>query len=492
MTVSVEELRRLAALQAYDIVDTPDEQAFDDLAVLAGQICEAPVALVTLIDLDRQWFKARTGVDERETPRDISVCTHAIAQDADLYVVADMALDPLFADGPLVNGQHKVRFYAGAKLVTPSGEALGTLCVLDNKARPGGLTEHQASALLTLSRQVMSLMELRRALARRREGEARLRAVADTMPQMVWATPPDGSHDYYNARWYEFTGMPVGSTDGEAWDGVFHPDDVGATWRLWRASLATGEPYETEYRLRHHSGHYRWVLARALPIRGDNGRITRWFGTCTDIHEQKRLQQQEALLGRELGHRIKNIFSVVTGLVALSARRFPEAAAFSADLRDRIVALGRAHDFVQPEQIQKGHDSTLVDLLTSLLAPYQSDSGSRINLASDVIMLGDQAVTPLALVVHELATNAAKYGALSKSDGSVQVEARRAGDQLRLVWTERGGPPAADPGDRLGFGTTLVRLSIQSQLGGTITRDWNGEGLIVTLTAPLKAIERQG
>ena len=97
--------------------------------------------------------------------------------------------------------------------------------------------------------------------------DARFAVLADTMPQMVWSTLPDGSHDYYNARWYEFTGVPPGSTDGEAWNGMFHPDDQERAWARWRHSLATGEPYEIEYRLRHHSGEYRWTLGRALPLR---------------------------------------------------------------------------------------------------------------------------------------------------------------------------------------------------------------------------------
>ena len=129
--------------------------------------------------------------------------------------------------------------------------------------------------------------ERRQAEAALRESEARFRTLADTMPQMVWATQPDGFHDYYNARWYEFTGVPEGSTDGEAWNGMFHPDDQERAWARWRHSLATGESYEIEYRLRRHDGMYRWTLGRALPLRDEASRITRWFGTCTDIHDAK-------------------------------------------------------------------------------------------------------------------------------------------------------------------------------------------------------------
>lgn len=132
------------------------------------------------------------------------------------------------------------------------------------------------------------------------ESQARFRVMADTLPQMVWVTLPDGYHEYYNRRWYEFTGVAEGSTDGEGWNGMFHPDDQEAAWTQWRHSLATGEPYEIEYRLRHHSGGYRWTLGRALPIRNEAGQIERWFGTCTDIDALKRLtDEREQLLERE-------------------------------------------------------------------------------------------------------------------------------------------------------------------------------------------------
>src|SRR4028118_984117 len=114
--------------------------------------------------------------------------------------------------------------------------------------------------------------------ANSRESEHWFRELADTLPQMVWVTQPDGYHEYYNRRWYEFTGVPLGSTDGEGWNGMFHPEDQEKAWAAWRHSLATGDPYEIEYRLKHHSGNYRWILGRALPVRNSQGEIERWFG----------------------------------------------------------------------------------------------------------------------------------------------------------------------------------------------------------------------
>ena len=123
------------------------------------------------------------------------------------------------------------------------------------------------------------------AVAELRASEARLQAITDSIDQMVWSTRPDGFHDFYNQRWYAFTGVPAGSTDGEAWNGLFHPNDQERAWSTWRESLATARPYHIEYRLRHHSGGYRWVLGRAQPVLDAQGRITRWYGTCTDIQD---------------------------------------------------------------------------------------------------------------------------------------------------------------------------------------------------------------
>ncbi|AXK72677.1 PAS domain S-box protein [Lysobacter sp. TY2-98] len=129
------------------------------------------------------------------------------------------------------------------------------------------------------------------ALADAHVSEARFRTITELLPQMIWSTLPDGYHDYYNQRWYDFTGVPVGSTDGEAWAGMFHPEDQPRAWARWRHSLATGEPYEVEYRLRDRNGVYQWVLGRALPVRDETGTIVRWMGTCTEIDDLKRTQQ---------------------------------------------------------------------------------------------------------------------------------------------------------------------------------------------------------
>ncbi|MDY6924184.1 MAG: PAS domain-containing protein, partial [Pseudomonadota bacterium] len=337
--------------------------------------------------------------------------------------------------------------------------------------------------------------ELQRTMAALAESESRFRAIAESMPQMVWSTRPDGFHDYYNARWYEFTGVPAGSTDGEGWNGMFHPEDQNRAFDVWRQSLATGQPYEIEYRLRRHDGVYRWTLGRARPIRNEAGEIIRWFGTCTDIDDLKRSDQAKDLLSQELSHRIKNIFAVVSALIALSARQHPEARAFAAVVRTRINALARAHEFVRPhtETSQPTVGSmTLHAFLADLFKPYSDPDGApRIRLTGDDATFDDQAATSVALLFHELATNASKYGALSTEGGRVVLETRRLDDRFILTWTESGGPAIDGPPTHVGFGSSLASLSVEGQLGGRLERNWESSGLRVKADLPATALSRR-
>ncbi|TCZ65950.1 PAS domain-containing protein [Roseicella aquatilis] len=626
-----DEQARIAALESYSILDTPPERAFDDVVRLAAQICHAPVAVVSLVAAEKQFFKAEVGLGVRQTPLDVSICAHAILRRG-LFVVPDTTEDRRFAGNPLVVGSPHLRFYAGALLETPGGLPLGTLCVLDYEPRPEGLTAQQGFALQVLARQVMSQLELRRALKAREEDAARLaeserqfRILADTMPQMVWASRPDGFHDYYNRRWYDFTGMPAGATDGAAWNRMFHPEDRDRAWGRWRHSLATGESYEIEYRLRRADGVYRWTLGRALPVRDQQGRIIRWFGTCTDIEEQKqteerlrvseerlrlalsaaemvgtwvwdvpadritadpgyarlfsvdpeavgeglpiasllpaihpedrpacqvainaalrgerdgafeaeyrvvlrdgnhrwvealgrcerdaagrptrfsgvvmditeRKQAEEAkeLLARELSHRIKNIFTVVGGIVSLSTMGLgAEVRNFAGVLRRRLNALAAAHEYVRPHSADSrpaAIETTLHGLLGQLLAPYAEVGSDHVRLLGDDAPIGVKAATSLALILHELATNAAKYGALTGPEGRLTITGLRRDDRLVLAWQERGGPPVAGPPERRGFGTVLAERGAITQLGGSIAHDWAPEGLTLTLDVPLERL----
>ncbi len=178
--------KRVAALRAYDILDTPAEGAFDDLTRLASYICKTPIATVTLLDGRRQWFKSAVGWDPKETPIEGSFCGHAIRQ-PNLFVVPDATLDPRFADSPLVTSDPHIRFYAGAPLITPEGVPLGTLCAIDQ--RPRELDEKQRSALKALARQATMLLELRRSLRLLRATLAEKQAALDEVNQLRGLLP---------------------------------------------------------------------------------------------------------------------------------------------------------------------------------------------------------------------------------------------------------------------------------------------------------------
>ncbi|MXO50874.1 PAS domain-containing protein [Erythrobacter gaetbuli] len=316
-------------------------------------------------------------------------------------------------------------------------------------------------------------------------------ALADTMPQIVWSTLPDGSHDYYNARWYEFTGVPIGSTDGEGWAALFHPEDQPNAWAKWRHSLETGEPYEVEYRLRHHSGEYRWMIGRASPIYNGQGTIQRWIGTCTDVDDQKAIALQNEILSQELSHRIKNIFAIISGLVSLSARAEPALSSLAKELLGRISALGRAHEFVRPHTeksrpiVGDGHFSALLE---QIFIAYHAYSEGRITVSGSEIPVDSKAATPVALVFHELATNAIKYGSLSSDKGTVSIKVNQSDEFAQIIWREEGDSCREPQAMAAGFGTRLIDMAVRQQLGGDYTRRWSDKGLRMEVKIPLKRL----
>ncbi|MBB4152594.1 PAS domain S-box-containing protein [Sphingomonas jinjuensis] len=497
------ESERVAEVEAHAPAATHDTRALEEALSFAAALCGVPTAFVSLVGATEQRLVAKVGTDLETTNREVSFCQWTI-REGELMVVPDALADPRFADGPLVVGPPHIRFYAGAPLVARSGAAIGSLCVIDTEPHPDGLTPLQMQGMRVLAASVMARLrdrreaedrdvavgETRRALS---DSENRFRTLADTMPQMVWSTLPDGYHDYYNARWYEFTGTPPGSTDGEGWNDMFHPDDQDRAWTVWRHSLDTGDPYQIEYRLRHADGTYRWVLGRALPIRDEQGAITRWFGTCTDIHQQKLALEEREIISQELSHRIKNIFAVIAGLIGFAARRRPEFGPAASDLRDRITALGRAHDFVRPHSHSSRpmmRQDSLIGLLGELFAPYERSEARRFVIEGDDVAIDDRSATPLALLFHELATNASKYGALANDRGHVAITLSSDGPQVTIGWREQGGPPVTAPAEASGFGSQLIEMSAVRQLGGTVERAWPAEGLAMTVRLPAAALSR--
>ncbi len=484
------EAERLALLDSYapdSLVDDPELVA---ITHFAARLTDTPTALVSLVEADRQRFLARAGLDATETPRSQSFCQYAMAMDG-VMEVADARGDPRFADNPLVTGAPHIRFYAGAPLIGEDGEGLGALCVLSPDSRPEGLTDLQREGLTVLASSVMRRLRDRRGHLARLKSEARFEALGDAMPQMAWSTPADGMTDYFNLRWAEFTGAPAESHYGTGWLAVVHPDDRQAAVDAWQAAVADGSPYEVEYRMLRSDGEWRWTLARGLPVLDAEGVIERWFGTNTDIHERRTDSESRELLTLELSHRIKNIFTLVAGLLHLEAKSNPALSHTVGTVSGRIDALARAHDHVRPDRVERGEATRLAGLLGDLFAPYDLSGENRVRIHGDDLVIAEEAVSPLALLFHELATNAAKYGALSDPGGTIDLTIAVADGTTGFDWREQGGPAADRSGSAAtGFGNTLIAMAVERQLRGTIERTWTVDGLHARIMVPTKRLAR--
>jgi PAS domain S-box-containing protein len=277
------EARRLAALRSYRILDTSPQRSYDDLSRLAAQLCGTPIGMISLIDENRQWFKSRMGIAIAETPRAAAFCAHAILG-TDLMVVPDALEDPRFRDNPLVRGEERVRFYAGAPLLTTDRDAIGTLCVLDTV--PRDLTPEQQDALRILSRQVMVQLELRRTLyeleetvERRRHAEAEEREQAQNLRALVQASPlaimtldPAGSVTMWNPAAERLFGWGEAEVLGRR--NPIVPPEKADEFLEHLEVLLDGAAFaeKTVTRQRKDGLHIRVTLS-AAPLLDDDGRI---------------------------------------------------------------------------------------------------------------------------------------------------------------------------------------------------------------------------
>lgn len=294
---SSQETARVQALLDLEILDTAPEKDFDGIVELASMISGCPISLISLVDDSRQWFKAKVGLEASETPRGISFCTHSIEQSSP-FLVPDASMDPRFSTNPLVTGDPSIRFYAGTPLITQGGHRIGTLCTIDRQPRE--LSSAQLDQLKLLADQAVRMMELRKAnreLLKTRKllalSNSRVLTYAEAMPQMAFIADNTGAITYFNQTFYDYMGLEPGEGQGRAWETqtMHHPDDLKRTIETWNRSVASGDPYEIEYRLRRADGEYRWHLGRARAQRDSSGRIVEWFGTNTDIHELRESQE---------------------------------------------------------------------------------------------------------------------------------------------------------------------------------------------------------
>jgi len=479
---------RLFVLASFDSEKLSGDPELARITRFAAKLCGTKSAAVSLVEQERQVFIARTGVEQEETPRSTSFCAHTMLG-SDIMEVLDATDDPRFADFALVRGDMRLRYYAGAPLISAEGAPLGSLCVLDDKSREEPLDEFQREGLLVLAEAVKRRLHAHRhAHFASDEIEAtadRLQFVLDSMPDIAWSTGPDGSFEYFNARFEEITATSPPKTVQD-WGKVIHPDDYEATAVKFREAFGTAGIFEDEWRLRTADGSYRYVLSRAVPSSGDP-KTARWFGTLTDIDDSYRLSQEREMLAGELAHRIKNIFSVITGLVTLHARGDATLGIFAKTLTDNIRALSRAQEFAL--RIDTHSEDELQGLLNVLMAPYGVPGHNAVTITGDDVGTGAKSATPLALIFHELATNSAKYGALSVANGNVSIDIEHGEQTVTIRWREIGGPSTKAP-EANGFGSRLVRMAVENQLGGTISQEWRPEGLCARIEVPLERLQQ--
>jgi PAS domain S-box-containing protein len=373
--------------------------------------------------------------------------------------------------------------------------------------KPRNWNETEIQLFETVAERSWAYIERARLDRELRESEAEFRTLADSMAQMIWVTRPDGYHEYYNKQWYDFTGVPVGSTDGEEWNGMFHPDDQERAWARWNHSLRTGEPYEIEYRLRRHDGVYCWVLGRALPARAEDGSILKWYGTCTDIEEHKRTEKmlfeareaaEAASLAKSeflanMSHEIRTPMNAVIGMSHILARTEPltpkqrdcvktlqMSAGALLDLINDLLDIAKIESHsVQLEKVPFSM-AQLLDDIVSMMSIRAREKGLTLSADSTALenfnFIGDPA--RLRQVLLNLCSNAVKF----TEKGSVRITAHCEPDdrpdmrKVRIDVTDTGIGIAQDKQETIFQKFMQADTSINRKYGGT------GLGLAITKT----------
>ena len=318
-----------------------------------------------------------------------------------------------------------------------------------------------------------------------RESEGQFHALAESIPQLAWIMDAKGYIFWYNRRWFDYTNTVLDDVKGWGWKSVHDPAEVDRVAKHLQHCVDTGVVWEDTFPLRGADGKYRWFLSRAEPIRDASGKIVRWFGTNTDIEDKRRSEALRELLLNEMDHRVKNLFAIVGGVVTLSARSAKTPQDMASTIQGRLGALASAHLLIRAGKAGSGvqQESTLEALLRAILAPYAdmtaTGEDARATIDGPKVRIGGDAVTSLALVLHELATNAAKYGAFSTPSGRVRISWTVTKTKLELRWQERGGPVVRGQPAREGFGSMLAQRSTRGQLDGELTFEWQPEGLTV-------------
>jgi two-component sensor histidine kinase len=310
----------------------------------------------------------------------------------------------------------------------------------------------------------------------------KLRIATDAAGIALWSWNVDTDRLELDERGHALSVPNIGTITFEILSSRIHPEDLDRVRAAFAATRDMLGAYETDFRILH-DDKVRWISARG---RGDDqgivGRIM--YGVFIDVTERKKAEEAREMLAGEMNHRVKNIFAITSALTTISARSTTTKDEMVKDFRQRIFALSKAHDMVRPDVNEQKKAAELGDLLVTFLEPYAAthSKAERVHISTTKLLVGEKSATALALVVHELATNSIKYGALSNAVGAIDIKCSANGGEVVIVWSENGGPPTSKPSGPSGFGTKLVISSLSDQLGGTISASWPPTGAVITLT----------
>jgi PAS domain S-box-containing protein len=338
-----------------------------------------------------------------------------------------------------------------------------------------------------LAREVRQRAAAQQAL---RDSEAWLKLLLNSAAEGVYAVDRDGVTILCNSAFFSMLGIDneADALGHKLHDVIHHTRPDGSTYPraecpIYRTAQ-TGEPAhvvgESFIRL---DGSAFPVEYWVRPIIKD-GELQGAVCTFNDVTERQRAQERQEILVRELDHRVKNLFSIVTAIVGLSSRSAGSVRELADDIKGRVLALAAAHELARPSGDTASGSTTVNDLANKVLAPH-INAEERVLISGPPVHISAAQASGLALVLHELATNAVKYGAFSNDSGTVRLSWLRSADLLSLEWVETGGPQITGPPARKGFGTILANRTATSTLRGRITHDWKSQGLSVRLSMPL-------
>lgn len=434
------EQERLEALKAYQILDTLPEKEFDDIVDLASTLCGTPISLISLLDSQRQWFKARTGLESTETPIEIAFCRHAIQRPQEVMVVNDTLQDERFKHNPLVTGDLHFRFYAGAPLLSAEGHPLGTLCIIDKSPRE--LTEDQQRILQVLARKVMERLELRKQALQQqkelKEAEGQLEVLTrrlleaqETARIGSWEWDTSTNKMFWSPEMYRLFGLEADNepVNLEEWMDLIHPDDRDSVRAQTIERQEHSIPGTVEYRIVKKDGSKAWMLGKGVAITDASGKVVRARGTAQDITEEKNQQHkilsatlegeenERKRIARELHDSLGNLMAALSMKIQFLTEQHPEVD-FSVlrKLTDKSIEEYRhiSHNLYPPDILNK----TLHQLIAEKVEELNGADGIRFILKYS--LEGDEPFgnpvykKELYRIFQELITNVIKHASASE------------------------------------------------------------------------------